>query len=83
VKFGWYFYPPGQLPDWVPVCFEEVYRGKEKVATCEFTAPVQVLFNAGKVSEGVNIKKEVNSDLLSCLAPLTVESCNFFYERLV
>jgi hypothetical protein len=43
-----------------------------------FTTPVQVLFNASKVFEGFNIKKEVNFDLLSCLAPLTVESCNFF-----
>jgi len=34
-----------------------------------FTTPVQVLFNASKVSEGFNIKKEVTSDLLSCLAP--------------
>ena len=40
-----------------------------KVATCEFTTPVQVLFKAGKVFEGFNIKKEVTSDLLSCLAP--------------
>jgi hypothetical protein len=42
-----------------------------------FTLPVQVLFNASKVFEGFNIKKEVISDLLSCLAPLTVERCNF------
>jgi len=41
-----------------------------------FTTPVQVLFNASKVSEGFNIKKEVTSDLLSCLAPQTVERCN-------
>jgi len=30
-----------------------------KVATCEFTTLVQVLFNASKVFEGFNIKKEV------------------------
>ena len=34
-----------------------------------FTTPVQVLFNTSKVFEGFNIKKEVTSDLLSCLAP--------------
>jgi hypothetical protein len=51
---------------------------KGKVATCEFTNSVQVLLNASKVFEGFNIKKEVTSDLLSCLAPLTVERCNFF-----
>jgi hypothetical protein len=48
-----------------------------KVATCEFTIPVQVLFNASKGFEGFNIKKEVENDLFSCLAPLTVKSCNF------
>ena len=48
---------------------KKIVLEKGKVATCEFTTPVQVLFNASKVFEGVNIKKEVKFDLLSCLAP--------------
>jgi hypothetical protein len=61
---------------------KKIVLEKGKVATCEFTTPVQVLFNASKVFEGFNIKKEVISDFLSCLAPLTVESCNFFHNIL-
>jgi site-specific DNA recombinase len=48
---------------------KKIVLEKGKVATCEFTTPVQVLFNASKVFEGFNIKKEVKNDLLSCLAP--------------
>ena len=57
----------------------EEWKINLKVATCEFTTPVQVLFNASKVFEGVNIKKEVTSDLLSCLAPQVGGEIMLFY----
>lgn len=41
----------------------------ERVATCEFTIPVQVLLNTSKVFKKSGTKKEVENDLLSCLAP--------------
>jgi hypothetical protein len=63
--------------------FKKLVLEKGKVSTYEFNTPVQVLFNASKVSEGFNIKKEVTSDLLSCLAPLTVGSFNLICEILV
>jgi len=53
---------------------------KGKVATYEFTIPVQVLLNASKVFKKSGTKKEVENDLLSCLAPLTVGSCNLNCE---
>ena len=40
-----------------------------RVATFEFTTPVQVLLNVYRVFEGSETKKEVKNDLLSCLAP--------------
>ncbi len=40
-----------------------------KVATRPFTTPVRVLHNAVKVFEEGKIKKEVENDLLSCVAP--------------
>jgi hypothetical protein len=58
--------------------FKKIVLEKGKVATREFTTYVQVLFNAGKGFDGFNIKKEVKNDLLSCLAPLTVDNCIFF-----
>ncbi len=42
---------------------------KGRVATFEFTTAVQVLLNASKVFEKSDTKKEVENDLLSCLAP--------------
>jgi hypothetical protein len=54
-----------------------------KVATYEFTKPIQVLLNASKVFKNPGTKKEVEIDLLSCLAPLTVGSCNLICESLV
>ncbi len=42
---------------------------KGKVATYEFTKPIQVLLNASKVFKNPGTKKEVENDLLSCLAP--------------
>ena len=42
---------------------------KSRVATYEFTTPINVLINASKVCRGGKNKKEVENDLLSCLAP--------------
>ena len=56
---------------------------KEKVATYEFTIPIPVLLNASKVSKNPGTKKEVENDLLSCVAPLTDGSCNLICESLV
>jgi hypothetical protein len=42
---------------------------KGKVATYEFTKPIEVLLNASKVFKNSGTKKEVENDLLSCLAP--------------
>jgi hypothetical protein len=43
---------------------------KGKVATCEFTSTIEVLLNASKVFKNQGTKKEIQIDLLSCLAPL-------------
>ena len=40
-----------------------------RVATTPFTVPVQILLNANKVLGRSEKKKEVESDLLTCLAP--------------
>jgi len=42
---------------------------KGKVATYEFTKPIEVLLNASKVFKKSSTKKEVENDLLSCVAP--------------
>ena len=42
---------------------------KGKVATYKFTKPVDVLLNASKVFKNPGTKKEVENDLLSCVAP--------------
>jgi hypothetical protein len=41
---------------------------KGKVATYEFTKPIQVLLNTSKVFKNPGTKKEVENDLLSCVA---------------
>jgi len=51
-----------------------------KAATFSFTTPIRVLTNAVKVFESGETKKEVENDLLSCMAPLIAESCNRFYS---
>ena len=60
---------------------EKLVFEKGKVATYKFTKPVQVLLNASKVFKNLDKKKEVENDLLSCLAPLTFGSCNLNCER--
>ena len=42
---------------------------KGKVATYEFTKPIEILLNASKVFRKSGTKKEVAYNLLSCLAP--------------
>jgi len=60
---------------------------KGKVATYEFTKPIQVLLNASKVFKNPGTKKEVAYDLLSCLVPLIPiaigRSCNLNCENLM
>jgi len=55
---------------------------KGKVATFEFTIPIQVLLNASKVFKNPGTKKEVGNDLLSCVAPLTVGSYNLIHKEI-
>jgi len=50
---------------------------KVSVATTPFSIPVQVLINTSKVLEGCKNKKEVENDLLSIMAHLIDESCNY------
>ena len=56
---------------------EKVVLEKGRVATTPFSIPVQVLINTSKVWEGSKNKKETISSLLSIVAPLTEERCNF------
>ena len=48
---------------------EKLILEKGRVATTPFSIPVQVLFNTSKVLEKSKNKKEVENDLLSCMAP--------------
>ena len=56
---------------------EKVVLEKGRVASIPFSIPVQVLINASKVLEGSENKKETISSLLSIMAPLNDESCNY------
>lgn len=47
---------------------EKMILEKGKVATYEFTQPIQVLLNTSKVFRKSGTKKEVENDLLSCVA---------------
>ncbi len=47
---------------------KKIVLEKSRVATCEFTTPIQVLLNASKVCRGTKKRQEVENDLLSCLA---------------
>jgi site-specific DNA recombinase len=48
---------------------KKIVLEKSRVATYEFTTPINVLLNASKVLKSSDKKKEVENDLLSCLAP--------------
>lgn len=48
---------------------KKIVLEKGRVATSEFTIPIQVLLNASKVCRGTKKRQEVEIDLLSCLAP--------------
>jgi hypothetical protein len=53
---------------------------KGRVATYGFTKPIQVLLNTSKVFRNPGIKKEVENDLLSCLAPQVGLEYNKYYQ---
>jgi len=59
---------------------KKIVLEKSRVATYEFTKPINVLLNASKVLKSSGIKKEVENDLLSCMAPLLDGSCNFMFQ---
>jgi site-specific DNA recombinase len=61
---------------------EKVVLENGRVATIPFTTPVQVLFNASKVLEESKNKKEVENDLLSCMAPPAGEVSYFILSHL-
>jgi len=58
---------------------EKIGLEKSRVATYEFTTPIQVLLNASKVCSGTKKGQELENELLSCMAPLMDGSCNPFY----
>ena len=63
--------------------FAKDSEDNRRVATTPFTEPIQVLFKIIKVLQGSENKKEVENDLLSTLAPLTAESCNWMKDLLI
>lgn len=56
---------------------KKIVLEKERVATSEFTIPIQGLPDAGKVCKVSKKRQEVGNDLLPCLAPLMDGDCNF------
>ena len=54
---------------------------KEELQLLSLSDPIQVLINTSKVLESSKNKKEVENDLLSIMAPLNDESCNFYQLR--
>ena len=58
---------------------KKIVLEKSKVATYEFTTPIQVLLNVSKVCRGTKKRQEVENDLLSCMAPLMDGSCNIMF----
>jgi len=75
---GYYKVADGQTKRKILVCIfsEKLVFEKGRVATTPFTEPIQVLFRISKVLRGSKNKKEVENNLLSTLAPRTVNSCN-------
>ena len=57
---------------------EKLIIKKGRVATTPFTIPVQVLFNITKGFQRSKKKQEVDFDLLSMMAPLNAQSCNYW-----
>jgi hypothetical protein len=60
---------------------EKLVLENGKVATYKFTKPIEVLLNASQVFKNLDKKKEVENDLLSCLAPLAAGSCNLNCDK--
>jgi hypothetical protein len=56
---------------------EKVHFENGKAAAPKYTPPIEVLINARGVLKSSKNKKEVIYDLLSCVAPLTDERCNY------
>jgi hypothetical protein len=56
---------------------------KGKVLTTPFTLPIHLILRISEVLGSSKKKKEVENDLLSCLVPLTVESCNALKDLLM
>jgi len=56
---------------------EKVHFENGKAAAPKYTPPIEVLINTRGVLKSSKNKKEVISDLLSCVAPLFDERCNY------
>jgi hypothetical protein len=56
---------------------EKVHFENGKAAAPKYTPPIEVLINARVVLESSKNKKEVISDLLSIVASLFYERCNY------
>ena len=58
-----------KLSDYFMVLSKTIIQKMEKLHL-ELVKPIQILINASKVFKNSGTKKEVENDLLSCLAPL-------------
>ena len=56
---------------------EKIYFNEEKDATINFTKPIEVIFQIFNELQSSKIKKQVEFDLFSQLAPLTDERCSY------
>jgi hypothetical protein len=59
---------------------KKIVLEKSRVTTCEFTTPINVLISASKVLKSSDIKKEVENDLFSCMAPHSSERHSQYAE---
>jgi hypothetical protein len=82
---GFYREADGQTKRKILSCIfsEKLVLEKVRVATTPFTVLIQVLFKITKVLQGSKNKKEVENNLLSTLAPLTAESCNYLKDLIM
>ncbi|MBM3431671.1 MAG: hypothetical protein FJX92_01540 [Bacteroidetes bacterium] len=56
---------------------EKIYFNEEKDATISYTKPIEVIFQIFNHLQSGKIKKQVDLDLFSQLAPLTDERCSY------
>jgi len=82
---GFYKQADGQTKRKILSCIfsEKLVLEKGRVATVSFTEPVHVLFKISKALQESKNKKEVELNLLSTLAPLTAQSCNWIKDLLM